>query len=115
MRCDVLEMPSCQEEIEHAIDSVKRTALDRWMRTEWHRAGARDRWSEGRKVKWEDWRERQRRDETRQPLRPPATQPKVWVRGHVPREFVDWVEWHWSHDSERRAMLSEWGFGVWEG
>ena len=41
-----------QNEIEHAIDNVKRTKLDRWMRREWHKAGARKRWSEGRKAGW---------------------------------------------------------------
>jgi hypothetical protein len=44
------------EEIEHAIDNVKRTKSDKWMRREWHKAAARERWSEGRKserVQWE--------------------------------------------------------------
>ena len=40
-----------QAEINHAIDGVKRTRLGEWMRTEWHRAAARDHWSEGRKAR----------------------------------------------------------------
>ena len=102
------------DEIEHAIDNVKRTGFDKWMRREWHKAGARERWSEGRKAKWTDWKERQRCDETRQPFGPPAAEPKVWVKGHVPREFLDWVERYWSHDDETRAMLGECCFEVWE-
>lgn len=47
-----------QSEIEKAIDSVKRTDLGKWMRTEWHRAGARGNWSEGRKAGWVEWRSR---------------------------------------------------------
>ena len=47
------------DEIEHAIDNVKRTNLDKWTRREWHKAGARDHWSEGRKAEWKgrrlDW------------------------------------------------------------
>lgn len=103
-----------QDEIEHAIDNVKRTKWDKWMRREWHKAAARERWTEGRKAEWEDWRKRQRRDDTPQPLRPPAAEPKVWVRGHVPREFLDWVERHWSHDGETRVMLGQCCFEVWE-
>ena len=34
------------EEIERAIDNVKRTKWDTWMRKEWHKATARERWSE---------------------------------------------------------------------
>ena len=44
-----------REETERAIDNVKRTKLDKWMRREWHKAAARDHWSEGRKVKWVEW------------------------------------------------------------
>lgn len=44
-----------KDEIERAIDNVKRTNLGRWIRREWHRAGARDHWSEGRKAEWVGW------------------------------------------------------------
>ena len=44
-----------RDEIDRDIDNVKRTNLDRWMRREWHRAGSRDNWSEGRKAKWMEW------------------------------------------------------------
>ena len=43
------------EEIENAIDRVKRTKFDKWMRTEWHKAGARERWTAGRKAGWVRW------------------------------------------------------------
>ncbi len=33
------------DEIELAIDNAKRTKFDRWMRSEWHKAAARARWS----------------------------------------------------------------------
>ncbi|MBL7133606.1 MAG: hypothetical protein ISS78_05865 [Phycisphaerae bacterium] len=111
-------MMSCQEEIEHAIDSVKQTHLDEWMRTEWHRAGARDRWSKGRKVRWMAWKRRGLTGAATGPAsqvnRPRIAQSKAWVKGQVPREFLDWVERHWSHDDETRAVLSECCFEVWE-
>ena len=34
-----------RDEIEHAIDGIKRTKLDRWTRRQWHKAAARSRWS----------------------------------------------------------------------
>ena len=102
-----------REEIEHAIDSVKRSRLDRWMRTEWHKAGARNRWSRGRKVRWMKWKRQGLRGGvsggSHRPDRPHVRQSMVWVKGHVPREFMDWVERRWSHDDEARAMLSGWG------
>ena len=91
---------------------------DKWMRREWHEAAARDRWSEGRTVEWVGWKERRSRGgarSTRHQLeRVPIAESKVWVGGHVPEEFLDWAERHWSHGDETRAMLSGWGFGVWE-
>ena len=111
-------MTSCQEEIERAVDSVKRTVLDRWMRREWHKAAARDHWSEGRKAKWVEWKRQgcdgAGRHGTHRAKHPHVTRHKVWVKGHVPREFLDWVERHWSHDAETRALLSESCFEVWE-
>ncbi|MFC1805664.1 hypothetical protein ACFL09_01620 [Planctomycetota bacterium] len=111
-------MAAWQDEIEHAIDKAKRTALDRWMRTEWHKAGARDRWSRDRKVRWMKWKRRGlRRAVSEGPHRsgrPRVTVSKVWVRGHVPKEFLDWVERYWSHDDETRAVLSGCCFEVWE-
>jgi len=107
------------DEIERAIDSIKRTKFDKWMRREWHKAAARERWSEGRKARWMEWKRRRShgtsRDDPRQPDRAPVTQSKVWVRGHVPPEFLDWAERHWSHDNETKAMLSECCFEAWEG
>ena len=107
-----------KDEIEHAIDNVKRTKLDKWMRREWHRAGARERWAEDRKAEWEDWRRRRRREtgkgNSQRLGRRCTTQAKVWVKGRVPREFLGWVERHWSHDGETKAMLNECCFEVWE-
>jgi len=106
------------EEIERAIDNVKRTQRGKWMRREWHKADSRRRWSADRKARWEDWREQHSHDTTRceasQPEHTHATQSKVWVRGHVPKEFLDWVERHWSHDGETKAILSGCCFEVWE-
>ena len=107
-----------QDEIEHAIDNVKRTESDRWMRREWHKASARGRWSEGRKAKWVESKRRRSTeavgDDGHQLRRAQSSQPKVWVRGHVPKEFLDWVERYWSHDDETRAMLDGCCFEVWE-
>jgi hypothetical protein len=104
-----------RNEIEHAIDNVKRTQQDKWLRREWYRAAARRNWTPERKAKWTDWREKhprpEGRDESHQAL---AQKSKVWVKGHVPREFLDWVERHWSHDNETRAVLGECFFAVWE-
>ena len=107
-----------QDEIERAIDNVKRTKLGKWMRAEWHKAGARDRWSEGRKARWVELRKKPSRtmvpDDTDRYARRGVASPEAWVRGHVPKEFLDWVERHWSHDDETRAMLGGCCFEVWE-
>ncbi|MFC1805365.1 hypothetical protein ACFL09_00095 [Planctomycetota bacterium] len=107
-----------QSEIEKAIDNVKRNKLDKWMRREWHKAAARERWSADRKAKWAERKGRRPRgaapDRARMPDRSRVTQPKVWVKGRVPKGFLDWVERHWSHDNETRAVLSECCFEVWE-
>ncbi|MBL7223577.1 MAG: hypothetical protein ISS72_06980 [Candidatus Brocadiae bacterium] len=109
---------ACQEEIEHAIDNVGRTKLDRWMRRQWHKAGARDRWSEGRKAKWVEWKRHPSsgvfRGGGHQPDRGSVAHSKVWVKGHVSCEFLDWAERYWSHDDETRAMLRGCCFEVWE-
>ena len=107
-----------EDEIERAIDSVKRTNLRRWMRKEWHKAAARDHWSEGRKARWMEWKRDRSPEASRDPChqseRPRVAQPKVWVKGHVPREFLDWVERHWSHGNETRAVLRGCCFEAWE-
>jgi len=107
-----------RDEIERAVDNVKRTEWDKWMRREWHKADSRRQWSADRKARWLDWRERRSSGGTRmeagQPERVSVTPPKVWVRGRVPKEFLDWVERHWSHDNETKAMLSECCFEEWE-
>jgi len=46
------------EEIERAIDNVKRSAWDKRFRREWHKADSRRQWSADRKARWADWRER---------------------------------------------------------
>ena len=58
MKMDVEEhdVAVWKDDVERAIDNVKRTKVDTWMRKEWHKAGARDHWSEGRKAKWVGWR-----------------------------------------------------------
>ena len=107
-----------REEIEHAIDNVKRTNLAKWMRREWHKAGARDHWPGNRKVRWMEWKRRGLTGAATGPAsqvnRPRIAQSKAWVRGHVPREFLDWVERHWSHDDETRAMLVGCCFEAWD-
>ena len=106
---------ACREEIETAIDRVKRTKLDRWMRKEWHKASARDQWSESRKAKWDDWREEHSCTPARvRSDRSCAMQSKVWVKGRVPKEFLDWAERYWSHDDGTRVMLSGCCFEEWE-
>ena len=47
-----------QDEIERAVSNVKRTKWDKWMRTEFHKAAARNRWSRSRKVRWMEWKMR---------------------------------------------------------
>ena len=106
------------EEIERAIDNLKRTEWDKWMRREWHKAASRRQWSADRRARWLEWREQHSRGGARvevgQPERVSVTPAKVWVKGHVPREFLDWVERHWAHDSETKAMLNECCFEEWE-
>jgi hypothetical protein len=106
------------EEIERAVENVKRTEWDKWMRREWHKAASRRQWSADRKARWENWRERRSSGVTRvevgQPERVSVTTAKVWARGRVPHEFLDWVERHWAHDNETKAMLSECCFEMWE-
>jgi len=111
-------MAAWAEEIERAIDNVTRTQWDKWMRREWHKAESRRQWSADRQAKWEEWREKRPRGATRgeasQPEHVSVTPAKVWVRGHVPRKFLDWIEGHWVHDTEIKAMLRECCFEVWE-
>ena len=99
-----------REEIERPIDNVRRTNWDKWMRKEWHRAGARNRWSAGRKAKWVEWRDKRSRttvpDGPDRSARSGFASPKVWAKGHVPPEFLDWVDRHWSHDDQTRVMLN---------
>jgi len=106
------------EEIERAIDNVKRSAWDKQFRREWHKADSRRRWSASRTAKWTDWRRGcslgAAQGAASQPERVPVMPSKVWVRGHVPKEFLDWVERHWSHDNETKAMLSGCCFEEWE-
>jgi len=45
------------------------------------------------------------RDGFRQADRVAITQAKVFVRGRVPREFLDWVERGWGRDGETRTVL----------
>jgi hypothetical protein len=110
-------MAAWQDEIERAVSNVKRSRFDRWMRTEWHKAGARDRWSKGRKVRWIEWMRRGLvgavPEGPYRPDRPQVRQSEVWVKGRVPKELLDWVERHWSHDDETRAVLCECCFEVW--
>ena len=106
------------DEIEHAIDRVKRTRLDKWMRREWHKAAARDRWTARRKARWAERKGRRSRgaavDSSRRSDLVAVTQSRVWVKGHVPKEFMDWVERYWNHNDETGAMLSGCCFEVWE-
>ncbi len=106
------------EEIERAVDNLKRNRWDQWMRREFHKAAARSKWSADRKARWEEWRERRSheaaQDEAGQAGSLGVTRPRVWVKGHVPEGFLDWVENRAGHDSETMAMLSECCFEVWE-
>ena len=111
-------MATWQDEIERAVDNVKRTQWDKRMRTEFHKAAARNLWSRGRKARWMEWKRRGLRgavsEGSYRPDRPQVRQSKVWVRGHVPKEFMDWVDRYWSHDDEMRAVLAGCCFEVWE-
>ena len=106
------------EEIERAIANVKRTERDKWMRREWHKADSRRRWSADRKARWADWRERRSQRETpdssHQCDQPHVTRSKVWVRGRVPREFLDWVERQEGSGPEEREMLAECFLEEWQ-
>ena len=106
------------EEIERAVGSVKRTEWDKRMRREWHKADSRRRWSADRTARWLGWKEQHShwatQDEASQAESVSVTRSKAWVRGRVPKEFLDWTERHWSHDNETKAMLNECCFEVWE-
>ena len=85
------------------------------MRRGWHKAGVRDRWPAGRKAKWLEWKKERSCTPARvRPDRSRAMQSKVWVKGHVPSVFLDWVERYWNHDNGTRAVLGECCFEVWE-
>ena len=88
------------------------------MRREWHKADARRQWSADRQARWEERRERRShevaQEEAQQPGSLGVARPKVWVRGQVPKEFLDWIENRAAHDNETRAMLSECCFEEWE-
>lgn len=73
-------------EIEHAIDNVKRTKFDRWMRKEWHKADARSHWSEGRKIGWASWRRRRSRGGARNNTHQPSLAPVRRATGRETRE-----------------------------
>ena len=83
------------------------------MRREWHKAGARERWAADREAKWVEWKRRRygegSPDGSHRPDRSGATQSKVWVKGHVPNEFLDWVERSWSHGDEGPASSASRG------
>jgi len=106
------------EEIERAVDNVKRTEWDNWMRREWHKADSRRQWPASRKARWADWRAQRSRgvagDEAGQPEHVLVTRPKVWVRGRVPREFLDWVENREGSDPAERELLAECSLEEWE-
>jgi len=106
------------EEIERAIDNVKRNTESKRLRREWYKAESRGRWSADRKARWEDWRKQQScgvaQDETGQPKRVSASRPRVWVRGHVPREFLDWLSGQQGSNPEGCEMLAECFFEEWE-
>jgi len=99
-------------------NGVGEEAVEKWMRKEWHKAASRRHWAADRKARWADWREQHSRGVARdgagQPERVSVTPAKVWVRGRVPGGFLDWVERHWAHDNETKAMLSECCFEEWE-
>ena len=40
-------------------------------------------------------------------LRPRVSRNKVWVKGHVPEEFLAWVGMQRCHDADARAVLRE--------
>ncbi|MFC1805732.1 hypothetical protein ACFL09_01975 [Planctomycetota bacterium] len=111
-------MAAWQDEIERAVSNVKRTEWDKWMRTEFHKAAGRTRWSSRRKVRWMKWKRQGLRgaasEGSHRPDRPQVRQSKVWVKGHVPSEFLDWVDRYWGHDDETRAIMNECCFEVWE-
>jgi len=111
-------MAAWAEEIERAIDKVKRTQRDKRFKREWHKADARRQWSADRQARWEDWRARRSRGvaqhETGQPKPVPVTPSKVWVRGRVPREFLDWVERQEGSGPEEREMLAECFLEEWQ-
>ena len=104
------------EEIERAIDNVKRTGWDKQFRREWHRAA----WRRGRlpAPRRAEKARRSRRTSTRD-AHPRAANAscrpqRVWVRGRVPREFLDWLARQEGSDPEEREMLAECFLEEWE-
>jgi len=112
------EAPSWREEIEHAIDNARRTESDRRLREGWYKAEARRRWSKERKARWRDWREEhsseEGRDPTQQPDRPVTGGNRIWVKGHVPKGFLEWAEKHGSHDENTELVLAACCFEEWK-
>ncbi len=42
-----------------------------------------------------------------------AAQSEVWVRGHVPRASLDWLEMDLAHDADALVMLGESSSEAW--
>jgi len=106
------------EEIEHAIDNAKRTESDKRLRSGWYKAAARRRWTKDRKARWRDWREEHSGEEAggrrRQPDSLLVARNKVWVKGHVPKGFIEWAEKRGNHDEKTELMLDACCFEEWK-
>ena len=104
------------EEIERAVDGVKRTRWDKEFRRAWYRAEALRRKGEGGGKGRGRYKRKQsitRRpvthrggsDSSRAPSSLAFVRRRIWVRGHVPRRFLDWFEQQQQSDWQEREML----------
>jgi len=104
------------EEIERAIDNVKRSAWDKQFRREWHRAAWRREGHPAPRRAEKVWRNRSTswRDGHPRAANAGCRPQRVWVRGRVPWEFLDWLSRQEGSGPEEREMLAECFLDEWE-
>jgi len=113
-----LDEGAWRKEIEHAIDNVERTESDKRLREGWYKAEARRRWSRERKASWRDWREQHSGDGARclprQTDQKLTGKNKIWVKGRVPKGFLEWAEKRGNHDENTELVLDACCFEEWK-
>jgi len=108
--------PAWAEEIERAIDNAKRSAWDKQFRREWHRAAWRREGHPASRGAEKAWRSRSTSwaDAHPQAANAVCRPQRVWLKGRVPREFLDWLSRQDGCEPAEREMLAECFLEEWE-